>query len=98
MTKPPSHLTAAGRKLWKNIAAEIDLDAAAVLLLTTMCESLDRMNQAKRILKREGVVFRDRFGQRKAHPACGIERDSAATMTRCWRLLGFDQVPPVEGQ
>jgi P27 family predicted phage terminase small subunit len=93
--KPPEHLTAAAKKLWRTIVDEVELDGPALLLLTTMCEMHDRMNQARAVLKREGILAKDRFGQLKPHPACSIERDSAAAMMRAWRLLGFDQQPPI---
>jgi P27 family predicted phage terminase small subunit len=92
--KPPNHLTADGKKLWQTIADDVELDQPALLILGTLCEQFDRMNQARLILKREGILVKDRFGQQKQHPACGIERDSAAAVMRAWRLLGFDQAPP----
>lgn len=96
--QPPKHLTPEGRKLWKTISDDVELDQPALLLLTTLCEAFDRMNQAREVLKRDGILVKDRFGQEKAHPACGIERDSSASLMRAWRLLGFDQAPPVGGQ
>ena len=90
---PPSHLTAAGQKLWSSIFAENEFDAAALLLLATLCEQFDRLREAQSILKKDGVVTVDRFGQCKAHPAVAIESNAIAGLTRCWRLLGFDQAP-----
>ena len=91
--KPPKSLTSAGRRLWREIAEESELDSAAVLLLNTLCEQFDRMNEARAILKRDGITAKDRFGQIKAHPAVSIEVNAIAAMTRCWRLLGYDQLP-----
>ena len=93
-TNPPTHLSSAGKKLFVRIASEIELDEPALLLLTTLCEQYDRMNQARELLKKEGIVVKDRFGQDKQHPAVGIEVNAAAGMMRAWRLLGFDQEPP----
>jgi P27 family predicted phage terminase small subunit len=90
----PKHLTAAGRKLWREIADEIELDRAASLLLTALCEQFDRAQQAREILSKDGIISKDRFGQDKPHPACAIEVAATAAMMRAWRLLGFDQVPP----
>jgi|SRR5581483_4258221 len=88
--KPPKHLTSDARKLWQRIFNEVDLDEPALLLLNTLCEQFDRMNQARELLKRDGIVVKDRFGQDKPHPACGVEVNAAAGMMRAWRLLGFD--------
>src|ERR1035438_6070419 len=91
----PKHLTAAGKKLFREISDEIDVsDRAASLLLMTLCEQFDRMNKARAIIAKDGVIIDDRFGQKRAHPACAIERDATAAMMRAWRLLGFDQAPP----
>jgi P27 family predicted phage terminase small subunit len=90
------HLTVEGKKLWKRIAAEVELDAPALLLLTTLAEQFDTTNEARALLKKEGVVINDRFGQAKRHPACSIELAAIASLTRCWRLLGFDLQPPIE--
>ena len=90
--RAPQHLTDAGRELWKKIAGDSELDEPALLILQTLCEQFDRMNEARALLKAEGIVVKDRFSQPKQHPACAIERDAAAAMMRAWRLLGYDQV------
>jgi P27 family predicted phage terminase small subunit len=96
MLKPPSHLTSAGKKLWRDIAAETaELDAPARLLLQTLCEQHERMNEARMILAKEGIITTDRFDQTKPHPAISIEVNAIAAITRCWRLLGFDLQPPI---
>jgi P27 family predicted phage terminase small subunit len=94
--KPPKDLTPGAKRLWQRIFAEVELDSPAVLLLNTLCEAWDRLQEARALLARDGIVVKDRFQQDKPHPACAIERDAAATMTRCWRLLGFDQQPADE--
>ena len=91
--RPPAHLTVEAKKLWQRIFDENEVDEAALLLLNTLCEQWDRMTEARAAIAKDGAVCRDRFGQSKASPWISIERDAAATMTRCWRLLGFDQVP-----
>ena len=92
---PPGHLTDAGKKVWKSISRDMALDAPALLLLQTLCEQFDRMNEARAILKKEGILSKDRFGQTKPHPAVSIEVNAIAALTRCWRLLGFDLQPPI---
>ena len=91
--KPPKHLTASGKKLWNSIFEESEFDAAGLLLLNTLCEQFDRMNEARAILKKDGLQVKDRFDQVKPNPALSVEVNAIAAITRCWRLLGFDQVP-----
>jgi hypothetical protein len=61
--------------------------------LETALSSFDRWQGARKILAREGAVVRDRFGQRVAHVAVGIERDSKATMVRALKELHLDIEP-----
>lgn len=89
-TNAPKHLSAESRRLWKELHEEFSLDPAARDILQVYLESRDRREQARQLLKLDGLIQVDRFGQRKAHPAVAIERDTSATMARTWRLLGFD--------
>ena len=84
--KPPADLSDAGKKLWKQIFAEIEIDAAGALLLDTLVRSFDRMMEARAAIAKDGCVVVGRYGP-KASPWAQIERDAAATLTRCWRLL-----------
>jgi P27 family predicted phage terminase small subunit len=93
--KPPKDLSKEAKALWRQIFSEVELDSAALLLLNLMCQSWDRMAEARAAIAKEGAVIAGRFaGTKVANPWCGIERDSAATVTRAWRLLGFDLQPP----
>lgn len=89
----PKDLSAAAKRIWDDVTRDYEIDDAGSLILLEACRAFDRREEARGILKAEGCVVTDRFGQKKAHPACGIERDSAATLMRAWRLLGLDQQP-----
>jgi|SRR5579862_7033253 len=93
MTKPPNHLTPAAKKIWKAIVDEYQIDSAAELVLVTLLEARDRREEARALIAKEGTYTKNRFDEARVHPAVAVERDSAAIMTRCWRLLGFDQEP-----
>ena len=89
--KPPEHLTSESKKLWRTIVADYEIDAPAEMVLVATLEARDRRDQARAELAKSGVTVEDRFGQLKASPWVAIERDSATTMMRGFRLLGFDQ-------
>jgi phage terminase small subunit len=92
--KPPSDLSKEGRALWHQIYDAVELDAAALVLLDTMCQQWDRVQEARRAIAKQGAVVPGRFaGTFVANPWSQIERDSAAAVMRAWRLLGFDQEP-----
>jgi phage terminase small subunit len=91
--KPPAHLSADSKKLWRSITEDYDIDQAAAMILTATLEARDRKEQARATLAVEGTVQVDRFQQRKPHPSVAIERDASLMMMRGFRLLGFDQEP-----
>src|SRR4051812_28390775 len=87
----PAHLSEESRALWSRILEENSIDAAAMPILLTYCESRDRREDARAAIKKDGAVFLDRFGCQKISPHVAIERDSTLIMHRAFRLLGFDQ-------
>lgn len=90
----PSHLSADARGWWDRIVAQYSIDDdAGLLLLTVALESFDRMRGAQRIVKREGAVYRDRFGSPKAHPLLVVERDARAAMITSLKALNLDLEP-----
>jgi len=92
--KPPKGLSAEARKWWESIRQEYDVeDAGGLLILQSAVEAFDRMRQAQRRLKKEGLTATDRFGQRKAHPATVIERDSRGAMLSALKQLNLDLEP-----
>ncbi|WP_292409994.1 P27 family phage terminase small subunit [Mesorhizobium sp.] len=53
-------------------------------------EAHDRGEEAREILKADGIVITDRVGTKKAHPAVAIERDARVAFMRGVRELGLD--------
>lgn len=65
-------------------------DEAGKLLVQTALESFDRMRQAQRVIEKEGLTFKDRFGQIRNNPATTIERDAKASMLMALKQLNLD--------
>jgi len=91
--KPPHGLSKEARLWWLKINSGWTLDDAALLLLESALECFDRMREAQKILKREGIIIRDRFGQKKSHPATLTERDAKLAMVRNLKALNLDIEP-----
>jgi hypothetical protein len=72
-------------------------DAAGLALLSQACESLDRVRECQRIVREDGAVLLDRFGQRKGHPLLATERDARASMLAALKALNFDLEPLRDG-
>jgi P27 family predicted phage terminase small subunit len=87
---PPAHLSARSRKLWGDVVAEFQFEAVDLERLRLACEALDRCEQARAIVAKEGPIIRDRFGQTRPHPAIAIERDARIAALRGLRELGIE--------
>lgn len=91
---PPEHLSEESKKIWADIVSECEMDAGALVILTTLCDANDRRLQARTSIEKAGSLFvRDRFGVVKGHPGLAVERDATLAMQRAYRLLGLDQAP-----
>lgn len=92
--KAPTHLQRHGRELWRRIQAEYDVnDAGGLALLTTAAECLDRMRAAQKAISEDGEVVKDRYGQAKVHPACGLEKDARVGLLAALKQLNLDLEP-----
>jgi P27 family predicted phage terminase small subunit len=88
--KPPAHLSARSRKLWGDVFAAFEFEPVDLERLRLACEALDRCEQARAIIDKEGPIVRDRFGQSRSHPAVAIERDARIAALRGLRELGVE--------
>jgi len=69
------------------------LEPHHVRILTLAAESFDRAAQARRILAREGVVYSDKSGQPRKHPAVSIEENARIAFARLVRELSLEDEP-----
>lgn len=89
--KSADQLSLEAQFIFDRVAAEWSVhDAAGLVLLRSACEAFDRLQEAKGILRREGVVVKDRFGQQRLHPATVIEREARAGMLASFKAMGLD--------
>jgi phage terminase small subunit len=93
ISKPPSHLSASSKRWWSSIASEFQLEPHHIAILSQAAKCLDRIEEARSNLDRDGLVVRDRFGCAKPHPAVAIERDAKVLFARLLRELRLDCEP-----
>ena len=89
-TKSPKHLHKGSAAFFNHVMSEYTLDEHHVILLTKACESLDRIEEAREIIKNDGLTYIDRFGSPRVNPAVAIERDNKIAVARLFRELGLD--------
>ena len=82
---PPPHLSKKMKEFWSGVFELNNLQSHETLILVKACEAFDRPEQARRILKRQGLTYEDRFDQPRSRPEVAIERDSKALFAK---LLG----------
>lgn len=92
---PPKHLSAATRKWWKEVARDYELESHHFRLLELAAEALDRANEARARIAKDGAYVQGRYGLR-AHPAIAVERDSRLAFARLLRELDLDAATPAE--
>jgi phage terminase small subunit len=95
---PPSHLTPDAASWWRDVTKAWDLDPHHLRLLQAASEAWDRMQDARRAIAKHGAVFEDRFGQPRARPEVGIERDARIAFARLIRELALDVNEPASSR
>ena len=82
---PPRHLSKKMKALWISVFERKYLEPHEAMIFLKACEAHDRAEQARRILKREGLTYQDRFQQPRPRPEVSIEYRDRATFAK---LLG----------
>jgi len=75
-------------------------DPLGLYYLGLAAHHFQRVLEARKIIRSEGAITTDRWGQRKEHPACTVERGASAEMRACLKSLNLDieQLNPTPGR
>ena len=88
--KAPTGLTKRSRDLWTDVLADYDLGPAELEVLRGALESLDRADEAAKVLKADGLVSTDRYGHPKQHPLLDVEQRCRTAFRQSVRQLGLE--------
>ena len=86
---PPKHLDKEGRRLWRTITTDFDLEPRSLVVLQVACEAIDRLTQARQALT-SSLTVEDHHGRVSPKPEVQIEKDCAIRLLRALRELGLD--------
>jgi len=95
----PKHLSIEARTIWKEILSEYEIqDSAGLRILRVSLESFDRTQECRKKINEDGLIFYDKFNQKKSHPLLSIERDSRAAFLTGLKCLNLDLEPLRDGR
>jgi P27 family predicted phage terminase small subunit len=87
----PAGLSRESRRIWLRLCELYDFsDPAARLILRTALQARDRVEEARKAIKADGITTKNRFGVAIAHPALQIEASARRQMLHAFRELGLD--------
>lgn len=92
-SRPPRGLATAGRRLWRSVADDYELDQHEYVLLTQACRVLDLCDRLDAEVAGAPVTVTNHRGDQVAHPAIVESRQQSITLTR---LLASLRLPSGE--
>jgi hypothetical protein len=97
MKPTPAHLGSCGKRFWKRILREYNVEEAHHYeLLSQAAACLDRIEQARQRVEADGAFVVDRYGQTRAHAGVIIERDCRRLFAALCRELCLDIQDPAD--
>ncbi|GAA4399076.1 hypothetical protein GCM10023153_24710 [Ornithinibacter aureus] len=81
-SKTPTGLKAAGRRLWRSVVDEYELEEHEAALLLQACRIVDRLDGIDVELEGAALVVPGERGSTKAHPLLGEQRGQMLALSR----------------
>ena len=95
-TTPPAGLSAEAKDLWRRTIVEYSFDTASdFTLLRQLCESVDRIRDCQREIKRDGLMVEGAAGQRRPHGLLATEDACRRAILAAVRALKLNAAPEV---
>lgn len=93
---PPRHLSKQMRSWVLSVLDRYEIEPQHFKILVLAAEAWDRCENARAVLSKQGVSYRDRFGAPRARPEVAVERDSRIAFVRCLRELALENETPTD--
>jgi P27 family predicted phage terminase small subunit len=90
--EPAAGLSKEARQQWVEMQQEYSItDGQGILLLNTLFEAWDQMQEAQKKLKKDGFILENpSTGYQRAHPAAGILKDARQAYMKALSMLNLD--------
>jgi phage terminase small subunit len=89
--EPPPHLSEKAKTLWQQYAGPVLRSPGQLALLQSGLEALDRADQARELIAREGMTIVSERGKiAHQHPALNILKEAESTVVKIWRVLNLN--------
>jgi Phage terminase, small subunit len=92
--RPPAGLRSATKRWWLDVMSTWELEEHHSRRLTLAAQAWDRVEEARELIERDGLVTGTKRGGKRAHPAVKIELESRAQFMRLMRELDLDISEP----
>lgn len=97
--EPPEHLSERAKGLWREVVPRRALSPGRLALLQTALEALDRAEECRVAIGRDGLVSKtETTGAVHVHPLLKAEKDSRQLFARLWTALDLQWDFEVDGQ
>ncbi len=93
-TTPPKHLSPESKCIWREMNDLFEFDLSFLVILKVALEAYDRLQHARKTIKKEGLTVVSSTLVVRKHPAIEVEKDSRAGMLQAWRMLNVHLEPP----
>ncbi|MHB1038120.1 MAG: P27 family phage terminase small subunit [Pirellulales bacterium] len=81
---PPEHLSDRAKTIWRAVVP-LHISPGRLLLVQTALEALDRCDEARRLIEKEGLTSKtETTGALHIHPAIRVEKDARAQFLAAW--------------
>ena len=94
MSRPPSHLSTAAKRLWADVTGRYVLEPRHEALLEQALSALDRAEAARAEIGAGPLMVESRLGEQKPHVLLAVERDARAQFSTLMKALNLDIEPP----
>lgn len=96
--EPPAHLSERAQEIWRGVVYRVHSPGRVVMLQTAL-EALDRADEARQAVDREGLTVTTKTtGAVHVHPLLKVEKEQRALFSKLWLDMALHWDPQIDGR